>query len=107
MAKSRSRSAWIAILGAWAANVPAAALAQEAADTGLWSRQHLTGDWWGSRSALEERGVTLSLEHEAETWSSGFGGLQRGSIYNGLTTASLAFSLSNALATGLRMTVKF
>ncbi|MGZ5889573.1 MAG: carbohydrate porin [Hyphomicrobium sp.] len=42
--------------------------------------------------------MTLTLEHEAETWSSGFGGLQRGSIYNGLTTASLTLDLDKLVA---------
>jgi len=50
----------------------------------------ITGDWRGLRTSLEERGVTLTLKHEAETWASGFGGLQTGTIYNGLTTASLS-----------------
>jgi hypothetical protein len=46
------------------------------------------------RAALENRGVTLSLEHEAETWGSYFGGLNRGTIYNPLTTASLEVDIN-------------
>ena len=35
----------------------------------------------------------MSLEHEAKTWGSYFGSLNRDTIYNGLTTASLAVDL--------------
>jgi len=63
---------------------------QDAPRDDLWTREHLTGHWRGLRTALENRGVTLSLEHEAETWGSYFGGLNRGTIYNGITTASLS-----------------
>ena len=38
------------------------------------------------------------MEHEAETWSSGFGGLQTGTIYNGLTTASLTVDLDKLIS---------
>ena len=72
------------------ANAPADAVGEEVAESDLWAREHLTGDWRGLRTSIEERGVTLTLKHEAETWASGLGGLQTGTIYNGLTTASLS-----------------
>ncbi len=84
----------LALAGPQAAYTQTAVLIdQDAPRDDLWTREHLTGDWRGLRSALENRGVTLSLEHEAETWGSYFGGLNHGTIYNGLTTASLAVDL--------------
>lgn len=85
-------------MSALVANVPADAVGEEVADSDLWTREHLTGDWRGVRTSLEERGVTLTLKHEAETWSSGFGGLQTGTIYNGLTTASLTVDLDKLIS---------
>ena len=40
----------------------------------------------------------MTLEHEAETWASGFGGLQGGTVYDGLTTASLTLNLNKLIA---------
>ncbi|MBL9148419.1 MAG: carbohydrate porin [Phycisphaerae bacterium] len=38
-----------------------AAEPERAADQSLWSRTQLSGDWWGSRSALATHGITLDM----------------------------------------------
>ena len=54
-----------------------------AAEQGLWEREKLTGDWGGARSALADRGVTVTLDYIGETLSVLRGGLQRGTSYEG------------------------
>jgi porin len=54
-----------------------------AAEQGLWEREKLTGDWGGARSALANRGVTVTLDYIGETLSVVRGGLRRGTAYEG------------------------
>lgn len=54
-----------------------------AAEKGLWEREKLTGDWGGTRSALEDRGVVVTLDYIGETLSILRGGLARGTSYEG------------------------
>ncbi|MFM8365407.1 MAG: carbohydrate porin [Verrucomicrobiota bacterium] len=58
-----------------AATVPAAP---------LFERETLTGEWFGNRPLIEERGVSLFAGYTAEVWGNVAGGLKRGSVYTGL-----------------------
>jgi porin len=60
-------------------------------------QQSLTGDWGGVRTRLEESGITLSLQEQSEVWSNVAGGLRRGTVYDGVTTASVNLDLEKAL----------
>jgi porin len=82
--------------------LPFAATAQTAApqsdlgaatSPGLWQRDTLTGDWAGLRTSLEDAGITLGLEEQSEVWGNMAGGLRRGVVYDGLTTASVKLDL--------------
>jgi porin len=49
----------------------------------LWTREKLTGDWGGARSALKDRGVEIGIVYIGETLSILRGGLQRDTSYEG------------------------
>ncbi len=54
----------------------------------------LTGNWGGLRDTLEkEHGVTLGLQEQSEVFGNLSGGLRRGTVYTGLTTASVTLDL--------------
>jgi porin len=63
------------------------------ADHGLWERDTLTGGWGGLRAPLIDSGITLGLQEQSEVWGNMVGGLRRGAVYNGLTTASISVDL--------------
>jgi porin len=43
-----------------------------------------TGDWFGVRTALEDKGVEISGGYTAEVWGNTTGGLKQGAVYTGL-----------------------
>ncbi len=50
----------------------------------------LTGDWNGVRARLaKDQGVTFCLQEQSEGWANLAGGVRRGAVYTGLTTASV------------------
>ncbi len=49
----------------------------------IWKQDKLTGDWDGARTALEKRGVDLSLVYIGESMAVLSGGLSRGPTYEG------------------------
>ncbi len=51
------------------------------------------GEKGGWRSALEKRGVTFSLEHQAEGWANVSGGRERGGVYTGLLEGGVKLDL--------------
>jgi porin len=57
----------------------------------------LTGDWDGFRNTLQNAGITFSLLDQSEVWGNLAGGLRRGTVFNGLTTASLKLDLAKLL----------
>ena len=61
--------------------------------TNFLERDTLTGDWGGVRTLLQNAGITLGLLDQNEVWGNLTGGLRRGAVYNGLTTASLKLDL--------------
>lgn len=66
---------------------------KEAEPAGFWDRDTLTGDWFGLRKTLEDRGIKFGLQEQSEVWGNLAGGLRRGATYDGLTTASLKLDL--------------
>jgi porin len=61
---------------------------------GFWDRDALSGNWGGLRDTLADRGVTLGLQEQSEVWGNLSGGLNRGAVYDGLTTASVKLDLA-------------
>lgn len=49
----------------------------------IWNRAYLTGDWWGHRQNLADRGVQFSLGFTQEVQAVVQGGLNNGARYNG------------------------
>ncbi len=61
--------------------------------TNFLERDTLTGDWGGVRTMLQNVGITFGLLDQSEVWGNLAGGLRRGAVYEGLTTASLTIDL--------------
>jgi porin len=86
--------------------LPVAATAQATASSadpgparalGVWDRDSLTGDWGGARARLDDAGVTFGLQEQSEVWGNMTGGLKRGLVYDGLTTASVRLNLQKII----------
>jgi porin len=45
---------------------------------------HGTGDWFGVRTKLADRGIEISGGYTAEVWGNTTGGLKQGAVYTGL-----------------------
>lgn len=73
------------ILSAAIAAGTGAARAEEAkAPPSLWTRETLTGDWGGARTALKENyGIDIAINYIGETFGVFSGGIRRGSTYEG------------------------
>ena len=52
--------------------------------TPLFERETITGEWFGKRPIIEDRGVSLFGSYTAEVWGNTTGGLRTGSVYTGL-----------------------
>jgi porin len=61
--------------------------------TNFLERDTLTGDRGGVRTMLQNVGITFGLLDQSEVWGNLAGGLRRGAVYEGLTTASLTVDL--------------
>ncbi len=59
----------------------------------LLTRRYLTGDWWGHRTALAEKGVQFNMSFTQEVQSVVKGGLDTGARYNGALDYSLSLDL--------------
>ena len=63
---------------------PAAAQVPASAGTeSLWERQRLLGDFGGLRAALEDAGISLSMQETAEVLGNVSGGTNRGAVFEG------------------------
>lgn len=60
-----------------------AGLDARAEEQGLWQREKLTGNWGGTRTALEEKGIEIGLNYIGEALSVARGGLKRDTTYEG------------------------
>ena len=50
----------------------------------FFERETITGEWFGARPIIEDRGVSLFGSYTAEVWGNTTGGLKTGSVYTGL-----------------------
>lgn len=55
-------------------------------DAALFQRERVTGEWFGGRTLLEDRGVAIFGDYTCEVWGNTVGGLRTGSVYTGLLT---------------------
>ncbi len=53
-------------------------------DVGYFEGDYAFGDFGGTRTALEDRGITLFGGYAVEVWGNTSGGLERGTVYTGL-----------------------
>ena len=47
----------------------------------LFGRDNLSGNWWGIRNALMEKGINLQVIYKGEMWSSLSGGIETGNVF--------------------------
>lgn len=66
-------------------------LAADATPHSIWEWGNLTGDWSGARTALTDRGITLTLDYASEMIVNLRGGLERQTTYEGRLEASADF----------------
>lgn len=66
-------------------------------DDPLWQRDVLTGDWGGSRHALEDKGYRIGVNVTTEVFANASGGVSRGAIYEDLIEADLDLDLQKAV----------
>ncbi|MDP3242533.1 MAG: carbohydrate porin [Reyranella sp.] len=92
---------WCAFFGATALQGRSAHAGEPAAtNPGLssWLRgQYMTGDWNGTRSDLEAKGVTLRAHHIAESAANPIGGLKQGAAYTEQVDAGADFDLEKLI----------
>ena len=71
-------------------------------------RKYMTGDWGGTRSELEARGVTLRAHHLAEFAANPLGGLSQGAAYTEQLDAGADFDLARLVGlSGAKFHVTF
>ncbi len=63
----------------------------------LFGSENLSGNWWGIRSALIERGINLQVIYKGEVWSNLSGGLEKGSVLLDNTDIILDLDLDKSL----------
>ena len=68
---------------------------EEQAATGFWERSNLLGNL-EVRTALAERGLTLTLIENSEVFGNATGGVRRGVVYEGLTQMGAAIDMQKA-----------
>jgi porin len=71
-------------------------LIQEGPTGGVWQRSELLGDFFGTRSALGQYGLTFDLVETSEVLGNVTGGFTQGADYDGLTTATLQLDTQRA-----------
>lgn len=79
-----------------AENNPAQTIQSERAKT-IWQRDYLLGDWGGTRTDWEEKGISIEMDYTGEVWGFMSGGVERGTLYQGLLTTALVFDLDKLI----------
>ncbi len=73
----------VCLSGSFAADEPFSEAKGE--DLASWLEgDYATGTWLGARTALEDKGLTISGGYTAEVWGNTTGGLKQGAVYTGL-----------------------
>ncbi|MEO8207264.1 MAG: carbohydrate porin [Chthoniobacterales bacterium] len=57
----------------------------------------VTGDWWGERTKLKDRGIDIFGGYTAEVWGNTTGGMSQGSVYTGLLNFGINLDLEKAV----------
>jgi len=60
-------------------------------------RNQLTGEWFGGRPTLSDRGVEFLCDYTAEVWGNTLGGVKEGSVYTGLLVCGVEMDLEKVL----------
>lgn len=74
----------VGLLAAAARGYAQPAPAADTTPADFWHQDSLTGDWGGLRSMLADRGVTVGMSYTGDLQSDVGGGIQTGTVYNGL-----------------------
>lgn len=67
----------------WSAFPARGADASGQASSSIWQWDHLTNDWNGNRTALENKGIKLTLNYISEAMDVASGGVRQGAAYEG------------------------
>ena len=89
---------WKAVIGAFC--VAGNCLAQSATQTNaapILERAQVTGDWYGTRPVLSDRGVEVFGNYTVEVWGNTAGGLKTGAVYTGLLNFGATVDLEKAV----------
>jgi len=62
-----------------------------------WKWDYATGDWFGVRTTLEDKGVEISGGYTADVWGNTTGGLKQGAVYTGLLDFDATVDLEKLL----------
>ncbi|HEU4679660.1 MAG TPA: carbohydrate porin, partial [Terrimicrobiaceae bacterium] len=73
----------LSIAGAFAADAPPSEPPSSAMQAWL-TGNYGTGDWFGVRTTLADRGLKISGGYTAEVWGNTTGGIRQGAVYTGL-----------------------
>jgi porin len=63
----------------------------------IWEQETLTGDWGGTRTALKNKGIDITLNYIAETFSVLSGGINRAGSYEGRAEFSVDADLEKLI----------
>ncbi len=88
---------WFVILGAAAASAQSPPPSPAAGLSSWLQGQYMTGDWGGTRSALETKGVTLRAGYLSESAANPSGGLRQGATYTHQVDAGFDLDLDKLI----------
>jgi len=60
-----------------------------------WQGDGATGDWFGARTTLQDRGIEISGGYTVEVWGNTTGGLKTGAVYTGLLDFGIELDLES------------
>jgi porin len=83
MRKIFSLLLWVGFAGAFAADTPSSKAPSDPIESWL-KGDYATGDWFGVRTSLADKGLEISGGYTAEVWGNTTGGLKQGAVYTGL-----------------------
>jgi porin len=83
MRKIFSLLLWVGFAGAFAADAPSSEPRSDPIESWL-KGDYATGDWFGVRTSVADRGLEISGGYTAEVWGNTTGGLKQGAVYTGL-----------------------
>ena len=91
---------WISVAGAIClagTNFAQSPTAPQTNAAPILERAQVTGDWFGTRPVLSDRGVEIFGNYAAEVWGNASGGLKTGAVYTGLLNFGATVDLDKAV----------